>query len=572
MASDLTLPESAAAQALPSVTQGSPHGTGTNPSAAPVATRVLEPASPGAPGSALRLVASPLMPPALSAPRVSDAAARVAVLGLGALFVVAVLRTGWLSDDAFIAIRSVDHLVHGKGFVLNVGQRVQSFTSPLWTLLCVPFFALTKSPYAALMAPCILCSVALAAVLARGQNAHPWRAVATLAALCASSSFLAFSTAGLENSLAHLLGALFCLERLKNGVRPTRAVFLLAAALFLTRFDYAPLVAPSLMAALVHEPKKSARLAWPALALVLAWFAFATVYYGFPLPNTAYAKLNTEIPRADRLLQGLAYLADAANRDPAAWLVLVAGLGLGFGRRVALAPRMLLLGVALYIVYVVVIGGDFMGGRFLTTCFLMATLVLAELVEPLHENVLPVAAAGGLLLALLGLSDRRVDRTSTECRPPLSGIVDERECYVEHTGLAQNLRVQKWKEHGYLADLRKALTKDKEQVVLWNSIGMAPYGAPREVHLVETYSLSEPFLARIRFKPGEQWRTGHYGRPVPPGYLESLRSGKNQLAGRCLHDLYDRLELATRGDLWSWPRFWAIWELNTSHRTCKAPS
>jgi arabinofuranosyltransferase len=249
----------------------------------------------------------------------------------------------------------------------------------------------------------------------------------------------------------------------------------------------------------------------------------------------------------------------------------LAALGLGFRRQVALAPRMLLLGVALYIGYVVAIGGDFMGGRFFTTCFLMAAMVAAELIEPLHEYVLPVTAAAGLLLAVSGLSDRRTDRNSTECRPPLTGIVDERECYVEHTGLAQNIRVQKWKEHGYLADLRRALTKNKDQVVLWNSIGMAPYGAPREVHLVEEYSLSEPFLARIRFKPGEQWRPGHYGRPVPPGYLESLRSGENQLKVPCLRDLYDRLELATRGPLWSWPRVRAIWELNTSRRTCKSP-
>jgi arabinofuranosyltransferase len=502
--------------------------------------------------------------------RLPAAAAHLAVLGLGAFFVVAVLRTGWLSDDAFIAIRSVDHLVNGRGFVLNLGQRVQSFTSPLWTLLCVPFFWLTQSPYAALMAPSVLCSVALAVVLARGQRAHPWRAAATLTALCASSSFLSFSTAGLENSLAHVLGALFCLERSKNGTRPTLAVFFLASGLFLTRFDYAALVAPSIATVLMLEPKRSLRLAWPALALVFAWFAFATVYYGFPLPNTAYAKLNTEIPWADRVLQGLAYLADAAVRDPVSWIVLLAALGLGLRRRVALASRLLLLGVALYVAYVVAIGGDFMGGRFLTTCFLMATLVSVELIE-LHENVLPVAAAGGLLLAILGLSDHRTDRTSTECRPPLSGIVDERECYVEHTGLTQNLRVQKWKEHGYLADLRKALTKNEERVVVWNSIGMAPYGAPREVHLVEEFSLSEPLLARIRFAPGQEWRTGHYRRSIPPGYLESLRSGQNRLKGRCLHDLYDRLALATRGDLWTWPRLQAIWELNTRHRTCKAP-
>ncbi len=501
----------------------------------------------------------------------SAAGARLAVLAMAGLFIVAVLRTGWLSDDAFIAIRSVERLVHGEGFVLNLGQRVQSFTSPLWALLCVPFFALTESPYAALMLPCIACSVLLAVVLVRGFAAHPWRAVAVLAALSASTSFLVFSTAGLENSLAHLLAALFCLERLKQGPRPTRAMFLFAAALFLTRFDYAPLLAPSIVLAVAMEPKRALRLAWPALALVGAWFAFATVYYGFPLPNTAYAKLNTEIPLKARALQGLAYLTDAAGRDPILWVVLLSAIGLGTRRELAPAPRMLLLGVMLYVVYVVFIGGDFMSGRFLTTSFLVAALVSVELIEPLHEKALPIVAAAALLLAFLGLGDRRVDRLTTECRLPRSGIVDERECYVEHTGLFQNIRVQKWKEHGYLNDLRKRLAKTEDQVVTWPLVGMALYGAQRDVHIVEEYSLSEPFLARIRFKPGDEWRPGHYARPIPRGYLESLRSGNNELQDPCLHGLYDRLALATRGPIWSGARFRAIWELNTTRGTCRAP-
>ena len=37
-----------------------------------------------------------------------------------------------------------------------------------------------------------------------------------------------------------------------------------------------------------------------------AWLLFATVYYGFPLPNTYYAKVATGIPSALLYRQGFA--------------------------------------------------------------------------------------------------------------------------------------------------------------------------------------------------------------------------------------------------------------------------
>ena len=46
-----------------------------------------------------------------------------------------VLRLAWLSDDAYITLRSVENFTHGYGAVYNVGERVQSFTHPLWMLL-----------------------------------------------------------------------------------------------------------------------------------------------------------------------------------------------------------------------------------------------------------------------------------------------------------------------------------------------------------------------------------------------------------------------------------------------------
>jgi arabinofuranosyltransferase len=496
--------------------------------------------------------------------------AQVAAAVAAVLYLVTVLRMGWVSDDAFIAIRSVDNLVHGQGFTVNVLERVQSYTSPLWALLCVPFFAATQSPYAALILPGLVCSLGLVVVLIRGLCATPWRSVVVLVALAVSSSFVHFSTSGLENALGHLLLALFVLDRLR-GPEPTRAGFVLAAGLFLTRFDYVLLVGPAVLLAVAKHPRGSVRLAWPALVAAGAWLLFATFYYGSPLPNTAYAKTNTAIPLGERLAQGAAYLVDSAARDPIVLLALgVAGL-LAAGRGAGSAERALMAGAGAYLLYVVYVGGDFMSGRFLTPCTLMAVMVAVHLAASRSDRMLPVAAAALALLVPATFMDRRAHLARTDCAVPMSGIVDERECYVDFTGLTQNIRRQKWRTHGYLRDFQKAVKATRDPFVVFDLAGMVSYANRRQVHIVERFALTEPLLARIRFEPDEKWRVGHYFRPLPVGYEETLRSGDNLIEDPCVRDLYDRLVLATRAPLWAPGRLGAIWELNTTHRTCDAP-
>src|SRR5207244_3790766 len=103
--------------------------------------------------------------------------------------------------------------------------------------------------------------------------------------------------------------------------------------------------------------------------------------------------------------------------------------------------------------------------------------------------------------------------------------VDERHCYLEHTGLAQNLRRPKWREHKYVKDFEKAAQATKDHYMVFDVVGMAMYANTAEKHIVERYALSEPLLARITYVAKPDWRVGHFFREVPTGYLESLRSG-----------------------------------------------
>ena len=57
-----------------------------------------------------------------------------------AILALSLVRTAWLSDDAYISFRAADNILNGYGPVWNVGERVQAFTHPLWlaisTLAC----------------------------------------------------------------------------------------------------------------------------------------------------------------------------------------------------------------------------------------------------------------------------------------------------------------------------------------------------------------------------------------------------------------------------------------------------
>src|SRR5690606_32258086 len=267
------------------------------PMARPEAIPDVAPPYRAPPAPKLRFAAKrpTLREPAKGAASAADLAP-LASVAAAVVFVLSVVRLGWVSDDAFITIRSVEHLLAGDGFGPNPGVRVQAFTSPRRALLCVPLRWLTGDPYGALVLGGLVCTLGLSVLVCWWLRPLPWRAALGLLALSASTSFVEFSTSGLENSLTHLLIAAFCLERLERPNRPTTAMFALAGALFLTRFDLARVVVPALAISSLSAPRGALRRALVPLVPVAAWLAFATLYYGFPQPNTALAKLNVELP------------------------------------------------------------------------------------------------------------------------------------------------------------------------------------------------------------------------------------------------------------------------------------
>ncbi|HXF61382.1 MAG TPA: hypothetical protein VNK95_07185 [Caldilineaceae bacterium] len=480
---------------------------------------------------------------------------------LVALFATAAIRSAWLSDDAYITLRSVDNLIHGYGPVWNVGERVQSYTHPLWMLILAAGRLVTGEYYYTTLALSLLLSTVAVWLVVQRLATRPASAWFAAAALILSRSFVDYSTSGLENPLAHLLLAAFLVVLLRRLPSPGRlfSLSLLAALGVLTRHDLILVYGPLLLYAWGQTP---GRRAWQTLLLgflpVLLWELFSLVYYGFPFPNTAYAKLNTGIERSELVRQGSLYLLHTFVFDPAAAATVMAGLAAAVLARRPVY-RWLAAGVALYLVYILVIGGDFMAGRFITVPLLAALAIWIGQMDALPARLRLAAAAPILLAALLALRPATMALPPDEqTLAPQNGISDERAAYTSRHGLATATRLNRLVDEG-----RVQGTAEPQLASDCGGIGIRAFRAGRFTYLVDACGLSDPLLARLPAFYTPDWRIGHFRRIIPTGYLGTLRTQENRLADPGLAAYYEKLRLIVRGPLWSRERLRAIWQLNT---------
>lgn len=512
------------------------------------------------------------------------------LVGAAALYVLALLRTAWISDDAFITMRALDNLIQGYGLVSDPPDRVLGFTNPLWAFVLLLPLALNVDPYWAAMGAALTVSCATLLFVVKRAAAAPWTGALAAFWLATSAAYVDFSSSGLENPLAHLLLAVFFSALLAGKLDVRRPLpWLLAGLIALNRLDHALLVAPALASLLVGARSASASPADPPLrtfarvaraaalgALPIAsWFGFALVYYGFPFPNTAYAKLNTRVPASALAQHGLTYFADGLQRDPLTVCVIALAL-VGLVRERSLRALAIAAGLVLYLGYIVRIGGDFMAGRFFTAPFLVAVVWLAA--QGLTRAPRPAVwsvLGGSLLLALLFPTNFHFGE-KLECNFDESGIANERYCYAPVTALLQNLTERRYQSEGrYIRG--EELWRAHARVSIESNVGMTGYAAGPEVHLIDLLALTDPLLARIPYVPHNDFRIGHFHRDAPGGYEATLLSGRNQIEDPCLHAYYDALRPVLRGPLFTLERWRAIWGLHTGRydwlmqQPCKLP-
>ncbi len=225
-----------------------------------------------------------------------------------AFAVLLIIRRAWVCDDAYITFRTIDNFYHGYRFTWNVTERVQVYTHPLWMLLLTTTTWLFNDIYFTSLLMGILFTTITLFILARKLTTNEFAGVFILLVLILSKAFIDFSTSGLENPLSHFLAVLFfwLFFKFDKDLKSFFWLSLVASLAILNRMDAALIYAPALVYAFWQVRSKKALwyLILSQLPFIL-WELFATFYYGFPFPNTAYAKLNTGLISADVIQQGL---------------------------------------------------------------------------------------------------------------------------------------------------------------------------------------------------------------------------------------------------------------------------
>ena len=486
-----------------------------------------------------------------------------------AFFALVLVRTAWICDDAYITLRTIENFVTGHGLTWNIDERVQVYTHPLWMFLLSAAFFVTREAF---LTPILLSvAVSLAAVLLMGLSIARKPALALFGALALLScrAFVDYSTSGLENPLTHVLLAVFMLLYLRPQWTPRLlgGLAFVAALGVLNRMDTLLLYAPALGFVWLSLRTRRATAALVAGFLpFLLWELFSVVYYGFPFPNTAYAKLGTGLAADELARQGLWYFMHTLRRDPVTLPVIAAGIAWPvFARRANYA--MFSLGVLLYMAYIVKIGGDFMGGRFFAAPLFVAVLLLVRL--PVKGRLWVWAPLGLCMMALSMAAPYAPFTTGADFGritagfKDAHGIGDERRFYYQHAGLLKWRSGAQLPSHKYAQTGRGYRRADRRLVKRHGSVGFRGFFGGPKVHIIDYYALADPLLARLPALYRPDWRIGHFYRHTPPGYTETVASGKNVIRDRGVAEYYDHLSEVIRGPLFGPDRWVEIYKMNT---------
>ncbi len=485
---------------------------------------------------------------------------------LATLLFIRILQYSWVTDDAFITFRSVINLVAGHGPVFNIGERVQSFTHPLWFLLLSVAGWLDLNLYFFAILLGLACSgltILSLFKLRRMTYASSVTLGLAFACLAASESFVSFSTSGLENSLTFLL----IVNAIIAALDPLRRYrfYLFAALALVNRFDSAFILAP--LAAWIFYSDWQAKslhvrdILVGALPLV-AWHSFSLIYYGFIFPNTKYAKVGGRM--GDNISVGVDYLADSFKAEWASCALLVLVLAvtvfLMFRRQAARLRHSPILaalacGILLHLAYVIFIaGGDFMRGRFLTNIVFVCAAGLLFMPVPRFLSRPAVAAVPTLVFGALLYKSAWIG-AKEDFYIKATTVANERNFYKFALGL--NLDPQKnYVTHPWGVDARKIAAATSTNTGVLGVTGQRGYWIPTNINLVDPVALTDAFIARLPVSGAH--RTGHIHRDIPAEYLAIKIDHRNvsNWRDKDAEQLYNHVRIVTETpELFSGERF-----------------
>ena len=493
------------------------------------------------------------------------------------VFFVIILRRAWVSDDAYITFRTVDNFINGYGLTWNIDERVQAFTHPLWMFLISLFYFFTREIYFTVIFISLFLSSLSVILIPMKLSKSGFGSTLAILVLMFSNAFVDYSTSGLENPLSYLISGLFLFVYFnKKGEKYTcQELFLLSLIASLAAFNrldsFIIFLPPLLYAFLKNDHKKQAL---KAIVLgqfpIILWEIFSIIYYGFPFPNTYYAKLNHMIPGDQLLIQGGYYWLQSLTSDPVTVSTIILFCVLFITSKSTkkdFQSIAVITGVILYVAGITKSGGDFMAGRFFAVPIYIFAVLISRIKLKNSSTVFSACLlAFPIILGMIATPTTFDVTPGTDDLIDKRGIANERMYYFPTNALINQSRESTNPFHSWIRDgyYYKNLAEFEEQKLVATEavIGMKGFFAGPNVHIIDQYGLGDPLLARLPAIFNNNWRIGHFQRYIPDGYVDSVITGENLIEDSALKGYYTYLTLITQGDLFDSHRLKAIAKMN----------
>lgn len=496
--------------------------------------------------------------------------ALAAVFGAAAmawLFVLRAASVAAVNEDAFISFRYARNLLSGEGLVFNSGDRVEGITNLLWTLLLAGASwtsGLTLPETSTVLGISFGALAAIAAFawcFAELRNTSLSRPLAAPIALAApllvtvAPGFAFYSASGLETPLFAflLVSGLFLLSRNSSSkTLPALGGFVLGLAAMTRPEGVLALAFGVIGRALIPRGvslgERFSRFlvaGLPGAAVVGGFTVWRLLYYGSPIPNTAYAKAGG-VEVVERW--GIPYLMEAAqgNWFVIAWLAVFAGALLD--RRFLSRSLAVLALVPVWAVYVVYVGGDYMPFHRLVVPILpvLFALAVAGFVRVAYAMPKGESSSGGRAAASVVLA-------AALAFPFLAGVPDQ---FEREEKVSEN-RIQTTERRMEMAAWFRENAPDA--LIARNGVGVFAYYSRAEI--VDMLGLTDEHIARSgnkhpRALPGHQASDAEYILDREPDYIMLAEGGPNPgfasdrelVNNPRLREEYDRVRIEVAND------------------------
>jgi hypothetical protein len=308
-------------------------------------------------------ILDPFMPkdtksPAIFSRKKSSRDKLIGIMIFGAaiiVFILLALRYDFVQDDAYISFRYAANFISGHGLVYNIGERVEGYTNFLWVILLALFKKIlgidfvVSSRILSLFSGAIIYALGLLFIrrIALDNRNTIFLLFVIMMGACPALPYWGIS--GLETiGFAALSFAALYFEYRKPAVTP---IILVLATL--TRPEGGLIFGVILIHRIIKRKSFPLMYSLLYLVLLLPYAAFKLYYYGSLIPNPFHAKTGFGL---DYIASGFEYFWQFLSTLGIYGLVLL--LPLIMIPKLWPQNSLLYLFIGVYLVYVILIGGD----------------------------------------------------------------------------------------------------------------------------------------------------------------------------------------------------------------------